>query len=237
MRHPLITMSLFSLLGTASILGWAPPVQAANSNIEATIQSYGDLSMFYQALLNTGVINELNENQHYTIFAPTNAAFAQIRPETYPCFYTEQCRPQIAALLRNHIIAGRHDYADLVSYGQSIQTLGTRRILIEEPYTSEYTVAGKRILSRSDVAGNIIYRIDGVIATPDELQSFQTVSMIAPTQSTVTTEKTITRRTYLAPTSTQAEAYPAGVMNANPNRLSDNTAETTTVIDSYTTQQ
>ena len=48
--------------------------------------------MFYQALLNTGVASELNENTEYTVFAPTNAAFTEIQPRAYPCFYSAQCR-------------------------------------------------------------------------------------------------------------------------------------------------
>ncbi len=76
----------------AASISFAPAARANNSHVEAAIQSFGDLSMFYQALLNTGVINELREDQHYTVFAPTNNAFSAIHPQTYPCFYAVECR-------------------------------------------------------------------------------------------------------------------------------------------------
>jgi len=227
-------MSLVGLLGTVPVIHWTP-AHAANSNVEAAIQSYGDLSMFYQALLNTGVINELNENQRYTIFAPTNAAFiAQIRRESYPCFYSEQCRPQIAAVLRSHILLGRYDLNDLVTYGYGVQTSNGRLVHVAEPYVGTYTVEDQRILSKGEVAGNIVYRIDGVIVNPQDLSQFLTVSYV-PTAGTVTTEKTVTRKTYH--TAVPPMAYPAGSMVVVPSTTPDNQSETTTVIHSYSTQE
>ncbi|MDX2027212.1 MAG: fasciclin domain-containing protein [Alphaproteobacteria bacterium] len=219
MKKSLITLSLTLLFGSAALLH-APNAAAGNRDVEVTLQSYGDLSMFYQALINTGVINELNENTRYTIFAPTNAAFASVQPRAYPCFYAEQCRPQIAGLLRNHILTDRYDLRELVTYGQGIQTGGIHRVHVVEPYVDDYTVDGLRILSASEVGGNIIYRIDGVIASPQELAQFQTVSL-HPVPSTVTTEKTVTRKTYVPST-----VYPV--------EDSANTTETTTVIRRYT---
>jgi len=229
MKHPLITMSLLALFGTITV---APlPAQAENSSVEAAIRSYGDLGVFYQALLNTGVINEMNENERYTIFAPTDAAFTQIERQNYPCFYSVQCRPQIAVLLRNHIIVGRYDLKELVTYGGGIRAGGAARLYVEEPFVGDYTVDGRKILSKGEVAGNIIYRIDGVITNPQELTQFQTVSYV-PSGDTVTTEKTVTRKTYR---SGLPETYPAGTMGTITTPA-DNSSQTTTVIRSYTTQ-
>ncbi len=232
MKHPLIAMSLIGLLGTTPVVCWSP-AHAANSNVEAALQNYGDLSMFYQALLNTGVINELNENQRYTIFAPTNAAFAsQIRRETYPCFYAEQCRPQIAAILRNHIVLGRYDLRDLVTYGAGVQTSSGRFVHVDEPYVAEYSVDGQRILSKGEVGGSVVYRINGVLVSPRDLSQFQTVRYV-PVPGGVTTEKTVIRKTYHTPV--VPEAYPAGGMVPESVIVPDG-GETTTVIHSYTTE-
>jgi uncharacterized surface protein with fasciclin (FAS1) repeats len=228
MKNFLKTASLAVLLiGSASAIA-VVPAQANNSHVEAAMRSFGDLSMFYQALFNTGVVNELREDQRYTIFAPTNAAFTAIQPQSYPCFYAVQCRPQIAALLRNHIIIGRHDLKDLVTYGQGMQTMGTRSVLVEEPYVGQYTVDGRRILTKAEVAGNIIYRIDGVLTDPQELNQFQTVNYVVP-ENAIITEKTVT---YVAPT---PAPYPAGTMG--PADVPDNVEEKTTIIHTYTTEQ
>lgn len=236
MKHPLIAMGLLGILGTATVVGCVKPAHAANSNVEAALQSYGDLSMFYQALLNTGVINELDEDGHYTIFAPTNAAFAEIRPQTYPCFYAVQCRPQIAAILREHIILDNHPMADLTSYGYGIRTLGDHRIHVQQDFVNDYSVDGHKILSKTETSGNTIYRVSGVIATPQELSQFQSATYVPaagyiPDDGTVTTEKTVTRKLHHHPT--QAVVYPSGDMAAPDNSTG---SQTTIVTHTYSNQ-
>ena len=230
--------SLALLLGTTLLIPL--PARAGNRNIEAALQSFGDLSGFYQALLNTGVINELTENQHYTVFAPTNAALAQITPQAYPCFYAPQCRPQIASLLRGHILMGRHDTPMLVTYGQGIQSLNGTTIHVREPYVNDFTVDNRTILSKTETGGNVIYRIDGVLASPQDLAQFQTATyaqpapppVIVPT-TTIATQRIMT--TY-DPTTTPLEPNPANTAAEKTTTAApDNATETTTVITGYTT--
>jgi uncharacterized surface protein with fasciclin (FAS1) repeats len=233
MRNLLKTASFAALLiGSASVFA-VVPANANNVHIEEAIRSFGDLSMFYQAMVNTGVAAELREDQHYTIFAPTNAAFASIQPHVYPCFYEVQCRPQIAALLHNHILVGRYDLKDLVTYGQGVQTAGTRSVLIEEPFVHQYTVDGRAIMTKAEVAGNIVYRIDGVLTDPQELSQFQTVNYVVP-EPGVTTQKTVTTYTTVAPNPT---LYPAGGFVAPAGIPDEDVTRKTTVIRTYTTEQ
>lgn len=224
-------------LAAATALLMLHPVHARanNSAVESTVRSFGDLSSFYQAMLNSGEINELREDQHYTIFAPTNVAFAQIAPRDYPCFYHAQCRPQIAALLRDHVIVGRYDLSDLVTAGQGMQTMGVDRLLIERPYTDTYTVNGRRILSKSETNGNIIYRVDGVIANSDQLSPFQNIvyDANAPAEPMPVTETVTTYTTDRpAPMPATQYRYPAGSM-VPPYEDTGNRSQTTTIIHSY----
>ena len=47
-------------LAAFGLLCGASPAFAGNSSVEYTLASYPDTSKFYQALLNTGVANELD---------------------------------------------------------------------------------------------------------------------------------------------------------------------------------
>ncbi|MFY9287428.1 MAG: fasciclin domain-containing protein [Alphaproteobacteria bacterium] len=232
MKHPLVTMSLVGMLGAVPVVGWTPVAEAANSNVESAIQNYGDTSMFYQALINTGVINEMSENQDYTVFAPTNAAFAAtLERNNYPCFYSVQCRPQIAALLRNHIIVGGYSLKELTPRGFGIAAAGGRNLNVVEEYVDNYEVEGQRILSQAELNGNHIYRIDGVIASPQDLSSFRTVTYVPAPGAPVTTEKTVIRKTYRTPV--VPEVYPTGAVVVP----TDNSSQTTTVTHTYSTAQ
>jgi len=229
MKRILATMSLLTAM---LVLTSAPDAYAGNSGVEAALQNYGDLSMFYQALLNTGVINELKEGERYTVFAPTNASFFnEVSRQTYPCFYAVECRPQIAVLLRNHILEGRYDLAELVSYGQGLRTIGNTVIHVGEPFVGDYEVNDKRIMSQAEIVGNSIYRIAGVITTPQELRQFQTVAFVVPPADTVTTTTTVQKTTTVVPESSR---YPAGTMVLVPPA---DGGQTTTITHTYTTEQ
>ncbi len=45
--------------------------------------------------------------------------------------------PQIAAIMRDHIIANGYDLKDLVSFGRGLATLGPRPVHVDEPYVAE----------------------------------------------------------------------------------------------------
>jgi len=233
MKKSLLTLGVVALLGGAPVMGLNHTAQAGNIGVETTLQSYGDLSVFYQALLNTGVINELSEDEHYTIFAPTNAAFAQIRQQTYPCFYQYECRPQIAVLLRNHIVEGRYDLRNLTSYGQGVRTAGNHVVHVNEQYVNDYAVDNHKILSKTEAGGNVVYRVDGLITNPQELAQFRTAVAVVPASNVVTTERTTYRKTYSAPyydPNYSAYQPPAGI-------IPEDDTQTTVITHTYTTEQ
>ena len=141
MKCALKAISLAALIAAASVAG-AAPAAANDQRHDIAFQHLNDTSMFYQGLVNTGLIAAMQDDQHYTIFAPTNASLVDVPPKLYPCFYAKECRPQVAAVLRNHIIVGRYDLKELVTYGNGIDTAGTRMARIEEPYVGDYPVSG-----------------------------------------------------------------------------------------------
>lgn len=221
-----ISILTFAFLLAGGMAVSSSSAYGGNRNIELALQSYGDLSRFYQALLTTGVVNQLSENQNYTIFAPTDTALASIGQQAYPCFYSVNCRPQIATFLHNHILVGRYDLPELVTYGQGIQTGGVKRIHVSEPFVGDYAVEGARILSKTEIDGSIIYRIDEVLAAPNELVPFQTVSVV-PSVPPGTVTTTVTRKTYY-PTTTVVPSAESTVVIPDAD-----TTKTTTIIRNY----
>ena len=155
---------------------------AANSNVESVLKRSADLSEFYRLLTETGVLKELQEDTEYTVFAPTNTAFAEIQPRTYPCFDAAECRPQLAAILRNHILPRKESIRDLSKWGD-ISTIGDREILILESYAGQYTVEDHMVLNQDDNTDVSLFRIDGIIATDREMDTFRTMPSAGPAAS------------------------------------------------------
>jgi uncharacterized surface protein with fasciclin (FAS1) repeats len=175
----------------AGLAGMLPLSALANNvAVESALKNRPDLSTFYQALTSTGVLNELDANTTYTVFAPTNNAFERIMPEQYPCFFAAPCAPQLANVLRNHIVAGTTYMDDTVKQHGGLYSINNRFVPIGEPSRGTYTVEGSAVVYTQWFAGGILYKINGIIASPREMAAF---SMTPVAADKVTTSNTATR--------------------------------------------
>jgi uncharacterized surface protein with fasciclin (FAS1) repeats len=154
----------------------AGPAQANNRAVETAIQSHPELSTFYEALRSTGVLAELKEGTDYTVFAPTNDAFVQIDAHEYPCFYSAQCRAEVAAILRNHIIGDHYTITELVKRGGNpASTIGKEDLYVEEIFKGQYKAEGQPVRDTIETSGSVVFLIDGVITHGGELDQFKTL--------------------------------------------------------------
>lgn len=152
------------------------PAQARNEYIENALKNRPELSSFYQGLVNTGVINELNEGVSYTIFAPTNDALASLSEEKYPCFYSEQCKGEAADILRNHIVPQEVNFASPGAKG--VFSIDKTLIHLGKPARNSFTVDGHNVVRQQQMAGAVLYEIDGVIADAQELSNVSALKYV-----------------------------------------------------------
>ena len=96
MKRILLCLTIFGM--TTSM------AYADNPSIEEAIRSRSDLSDFYKALVDTGVIHELGAGS-YTVFAPTNDAFAKLDPATVEKLKTDSTL--LSSILTYHVVAGQ----------------------------------------------------------------------------------------------------------------------------------
>ncbi|MBY0407542.1 MAG: fasciclin domain-containing protein [Rickettsiales bacterium] len=192
----------------------ATPASANNERVENAIKNRKELASFYEAMLVTGVNTELREGKSYTVFAPTNEAFARITKDQYPCFYSEQCKEQIADVVRNHIVPGEEHVEDVIKQKGALFSIDKRQIPIGMPNPNKYTADGQNIIRTNGLIGSMLYTIDGVIANPRELSMFTAPVGTTTTQrvisyspvGTVDAKTTIVETTT---TTTAPEASPA----------------------------
>jgi uncharacterized surface protein with fasciclin (FAS1) repeats len=182
-------MNRATIISLAGILSAAliAPAQAANPNVENALARHPELSTFYQALVNTGVINELQPNASYTIFAPRNDAFTRISTNEYPCFYSQICRDQVADVLRNHIVPGQVYLSDAVRAKGGVYSIDNRFISIGEPSRNNYAIDGKNVVRTNDIRGGYIHTLDGVIANEREMAMFEQPRIITQRETVTTT--------------------------------------------------
>lgn len=212
--------------------------QAANQDVTNALESRDDLALFQQAMIHAGVANELRPDVSYTLFVPTNAAFSEGAPYASSCYYSPNCRAQMAAVVRNHILPINERVSVLAKRGGDISTLGTRKLDVEEPFKGSYAVNGIPILNQSDGTKIKVYRINAIIADAPELGQFMTPPAVM--SSATVTEKTTTyasRGAYpvVAPV-TIVDAFQPVLPRDLPGTISDNATQTTTVSQTTTTQ-
>lgn len=222
-------LSLVIALSTALL---ATSALAANDTVTKAIASRVELSQFQIALEKTGVINEIQSGKSYTIFAPSDAAFSKLTDREYPCLYSPQCTAEVAQILRNHIVAGQEVLVSDASRGAAVYSINKHHLHVAEGRKGDYTVDGNNVVSQNQLAGNVLYVIDGVIADKDQLAMLKTVKVVpvALTPSTTTKQTssrefryrpdgspgaaiestTVTRTTTLAPAAGGTIVAPAG---------------------------
>ncbi len=166
-----------SILGMAALVGtfaFAAAAHANNTTIENALKSRPDLSTFYNGLASTGVLNELKENESYTVFAPTNEAFSKISQQKYPCFYSATCNAQVAQILRKHIVPGEKHLRDMNSQGGvlSLFSIDNQHIVASEPNKDSFQVDGSTVISENQLLGSDLYKIDGVMVSDRDMAQF-----------------------------------------------------------------
>lgn len=158
MKYPFSAVCVSAMLTAA-----CPAAHAGNAAVEEALSQRSEFSSFYKALQDTGVLGELQEGMSYTVLAPTNAAFAAQQRRVFPCFNPQQCKDDVADILRAHIVPG----IAYIGYGgagkNALFSISQRHIPIGHPTHSIYTVDGQRVLDATKLDGGMIYAIDGVI--------------------------------------------------------------------------
>lgn len=182
--------------GASFYAGYA---SAGNSTIEDALKSRENLSAFYQGLVNTGVINELDSGASYTVFAPTNDAMKKISQDKYPCFYSQQCADEVADILRNHIVKGEVAMGTTGPTKTGVFSIDGEHLALGTVGNRDYTVNGKEIETQHQLLGSVLYEIDGVIAEPQELSDVGSLKYVHVPVATPVAQQTVQEQMYYAP--------------------------------------
>ena len=149
---------------------------ASNATFTDALRNNADLSTSAK-LINTAQLGTAVDGEgSYTVFLPVNDAWASLAGAEREAIETEESRPQLIAVLRQHIAPGYVLAADLERSlsekdgSVTLNTMGAMPVTLrrdgERIMLGEGTAA-PRIVGVPIVAGNdVIYRIDRLIPPP-----------------------------------------------------------------------
>lgn len=180
-------MTKFKLLGTTALLGFAvigsaiaaddpmvggAPMFASKNIIQNALNSK-DHTTLVAAVKAGGLVDTLEGAGPFTVFAPTNEAFAALPAGTVDTLLKPENKPTLDKVLTYHVVAGRLDTKAL---DQQITSGGGKASLkTVEGDMLTVTGAGKNLMVTDD-KGNMakitiadVYQSNGVILVVDKV--------------------------------------------------------------------
>jgi len=103
------------------------------ANLIKTIQAEGTFTAFSRALEMTELVTVLREPGAYTVFAPTDAAFAQMNAETRDDLFDDY---NLSKVIKYHVVMGVYKAADLLDV-MFLKTMEGQRLAIRSSASQE----------------------------------------------------------------------------------------------------
>jgi uncharacterized surface protein with fasciclin (FAS1) repeats len=170
-----IAVLLGALVAAASITVGATAAPTEPSARQATIVGVaaGDkrFSTLVALVKQAGLVKTLNSKGPFTVFAPTNAAFAALKrnaPDTYNAVVGN--KKLLTKVLTYHVLAGQVDSAAAIAAAKkkaSVKTVEGEKIKLSLKNGKLYLRGSSRVIIADVAASNgVIHAIDSVIVPP-----------------------------------------------------------------------
>jgi uncharacterized surface protein with fasciclin (FAS1) repeats len=143
-----------------------PGAGTQSKNIVAVAQSNGSLTMLTKGLKAAGLAEILQGKGPFTVFAPTDAAFAKLPQDAVQDLFKPENKEVLRKILQYHVVQGSVTSKDLKS-GEVKSSEGGAINVKVDPKTG-VTVNDAKVVQPDIKASNgVIHVIDNVILPPD----------------------------------------------------------------------
>jgi uncharacterized surface protein with fasciclin (FAS1) repeats len=152
------------LMGTVLSLGLAFGGSAAKAaDIVETAIGAGQFETLVAAVQAAGLVETLQGEGPFTVFAPTDEAFAALPEGTVESLLEEANRDQLIAVLTYHVVPGRVMSADAVGQVVELETVQGQSVTVDGT-NSGVTVDGANVVTADiETSNGVIHVIDAVI--------------------------------------------------------------------------
>lgn len=130
-----------------------------------TAEATGNVSMLVSAIRAAGIEDELKDEGPYTVFAPSNDAFAAIPQDVIDGYMRPENRQQIKELLEAHIVKGKVSREDLANETE-LTALNGQKITVEADSEGLSLNGGATVMVSDIEATNGIIHLIDVVMTP-----------------------------------------------------------------------
>jgi uncharacterized surface protein with fasciclin (FAS1) repeats len=161
------TLAIGTIAALAMTLGGSQPAAADTKDIVDTAVAAGSFKTLAKALTAADLVATLKGAGPFTVFAPTDEAFAKLPAGTLEMLLKPENKAKLQRILTYHVVAGKVTAADVVKL-QSAKAVSGDTIAIASN-GSGVTVDGAHVVKTDIGASNgVIHVIDAVILPKDK---------------------------------------------------------------------
>lgn len=151
----------------AKTLKTAKPTAIPKSDIVATVAKDGDFKTLTSLLETAGLSDVLKSPGPYTIFAPTDTAFAKLAPSMLSALQKPQNKAKLRAVLAFHIVPGRFNATEFTGKDLNQNTIEGSPLGINGGSNGSITVGPAKVIGKEIAASNgTVFTIDSVMVPP-----------------------------------------------------------------------
>ena len=134
----------------------------ASKDIVDTAVSAGSFNTLVTAVQAAGLVDTLKGDGPFTVFAPTDEAFAKLPEGTVESLLKPENKDQLVAILTYHVVPGKIMAADIAGKSTSVQTVEGQSIMVDA--RTSVRVDNATVIKADVLASNgVIHVIDTVI--------------------------------------------------------------------------
>ena len=160
------------LIATVTAAGLSGPALAhdhggmAKQDIVDTAVAAGSFGTLAAALQAAGLVETLKGEGPFTVFAPTDAAFAKLPEGTVESLLKPENKDQLTAVLTYHVISGKTKAGDLAGKALAVETVNGASLNIDA--TGDAVMINDATVTQADVkaSNGVIHVIDTVLLPP-----------------------------------------------------------------------
>jgi transforming growth factor-beta-induced protein len=167
MTKKIIAIAIGLALLAALVLGHVnTQAQTTDKNIVEIAQEDGNFTSLVAALTAAGLVDDLSGPGPFTVFAPTDAAFAKLDPVVLNDLLTNDTET-LTQILLYHVVSGTANSTDL-SDGMEVKTLQGKNVTVKISGSDVYINDAKVIIADIQASNGVIHVIDTVLIPPKE---------------------------------------------------------------------
>jgi len=165
MKHGFANLTVAAVTAMGLAIGVMSARAAAEKDIIDTAVSAGQFKTLAKALNAAGLVNTLKGPGPFTVFAPTDEAFAKLPPGTIEALLKKENKDQLTAILTYHVVPGEVMAAEVVTLKKAKTVNGkTVRVVMSD---GNVMINNAKVTVTDVPASNgVIHIIDSVMLPP-----------------------------------------------------------------------